>query len=230
MKMPLMMNMEGVAVVIGGGKVGMHKLSQLSRFNSKIILIDRDDIHIDDISVDGTQTPNITDTNIKFIKAELRPDNIDSIIPDDAALVISALEDRGLNALVAEHCNAQSILVNVVDDPELSSVFFTAFSKKGDIAISVTTSGQCPFLARKFREEMDNSMDVWDNWLKVLAPIRCGIDGIENKNRILTMIYENDDIRELIKAGKIEEAKILAKAKVPANMSEALTSKEAEEI
>lgn len=229
--MPLMMNMEGVAVVIGGGNVGMHKLSQLSKFNTDIVLIDRDEIQIDEIPVDKIQTPHTTGTNIKFIKAELKPDNIASIIPEDAALVISALEDRGLNALVAEHCNINGILVNVVDDPELSTVFFTAFSKKGDITVSVTTSGRCPFLARKMREELDGSMDEWENWLKVLAPIRCGIDGIENKNRILTLIYENDDIRELVKAGKIEEAKILAETRVPSNMrSKALISKEAEEI
>ena len=238
MKMPLMINKEGAAVVIGGGNVGMHKLSQLSKFNTDIILIDRDEIQVDEIQmdkvpVDGMQVPNNINTNInvKFIRAELKPDNIASIIPEDAALVISALEDRGLNALVAEHCNAKGILINVVDDPELSTVFFTAFSKKGDITVSVTTSGQCPFLARKMREKIDDSMDEWDNWLKVLAPIRCGIDGIENKNRILTMIYENDDIRELVKAGKIEEAKMLAKTKVPSNMrSKALTSKEAEEV
>ena len=182
----------------------MHKVSQLSKFDIDIVLMD----------MKAIQAPE----NVRFIKTELKPENIASTIPEDAVLVVSALEDRELNALVAEHCNAKGILVNVVDDPELSTVFFTAFSKKGDITISVTTSGQCPFLARKMREEIDNSMDVWDNWLKVLAPIRCGIDGIENKNRILTEIYENDDIRELIKAGKIEEAKALAKDYVPAKM------------
>ena len=121
MKVPLMMNMEGKAVVIGGGNVGMHKLSQLSKFNIDIILIDKNEIKmdefpVDEIPVDGMQVPNninanintnvSSNTNIKFIRAELKPDNIASIIPEDAALVISALEDRELNALVAEHCNA----------------------------------------------------------------------------------------------------------------------------
>ncbi len=214
MKIPLMMNIEGRALVLGGGNVGMHKVSQLSKFDVDIVLMDMDDIPVNDILAQ-----NNIKANIEFIKAEVRPDNISSIIPNDISLVVSALEDRALNARVADYCNAKGILVNVVDDPELSSVFFTAFSKKGDIVISITTSGKCPFLARKMRERMDDSMKEWENWLKVLAPLRCDIDGIENKNRVLTEIYENDDIRELVKAGKVDEAKSLARLKCTREVS-----------
>ena len=202
MKMPLMINMEGRAVVLGGGNVGMHKVSQLSKFDVDIVLIDMEEIDA---------SANAELINVELIKIEVKPENINGIIPEDAVLVISALEDRELNALVAEHCRTRGILVNVVDDPDLSTAFFTAFSKKGDIAVSITTTGQCPFLARKMREEMDNSIDEWESWLQVLSPIRCGIDGIEDKNKILTDIYENDNIRELVKAGNIEEAKRLAR-------------------
>ena len=131
MKIPLMINMEGPAIVIGGGKVGMHKVSQLSKLDVDIILIDREDI--------------VVPSDVKFIRAELDPDNLKDLISKDAVLVVSALEDRDLNAMVSKHCQANGILVNVVDDPELSTVFFMAFSKKGDIIVSVTTSGQCPF-------------------------------------------------------------------------------------
>ncbi|MCK4758271.1 MAG: hypothetical protein KAS67_07455, partial [Thermoplasmata archaeon] len=182
MKIPLMLSMDGPALVIGGGNVGMHKVGQLSKFDVDIILVDREDL---DIEIPG---------NVTFRKAELAPDNIGEIIPDKAALVVSALEDRELNALVADHCRSKGILVNVVDDPELSSVFFTAFSKKGDIVVSITTSGQCPFLARKMREEMDRSMEEWEGWLLVLSPIRCDIKGIDERNKILSEIYENDNI------------------------------------
>ena len=202
MKIPLMLNMDGPAIVIGGGNVGMHKISQLSKFDVEIILIDRE--------VPGSEIPDIPQ-NVTFRKAELAPDNIGEIIPVNAALVVSALEDRKLNALVADHCRSKGILVNVVDDPELSTVFFTAFSKKGDIVVSITTSGQCPFLARKMREDMDRSMEEWERWLLVLSPIRCDIQGIDNKNMILTEIYENDNIRELVRAGSIDEARRLAR-------------------
>ena len=197
MKMPLMINMEGRAVVLGGGNVGMHKVSQLSKFDIDILLIDKEEIDVP--------------TNVKLLTIEVKPDNLNDIIPEDAVLVISALENRELNALVADHCQKRKILVNVVDDPELSTIFFTAFSKKGDIVVSITTLGQCPFLARKIREDMDCSIGEWESWLQVLSPIRCSIDGIENKNKILSEIYENDNIRELVRAGNIEAAKKLAR-------------------
>ena len=195
--MPLMINLEGRAVVLGGGNVGMHKVNQLSKFDIDIVLVDREEIDVP--------------TNVELIKIEVKPDNVNSIIPEDAVLVISALENRELNAMVAEHCQSRGILVNVVDDPELSTVFFTAFSKKGDIVVSITTTGQCPFLARKMREDMDSSIDEWESWLQVLSPIRCDIDGIENKNKILTDIYENSNIKELVRDRNIEEAKKLAR-------------------
>lgn len=194
-----MLNMDGPVFVIGGGNVGLHKVSQLSRFDVDIILVDKDDL-------DLSPQPNV-----HFMRSELAPGNMGEIIPENAALVVSALEDKELNALVAGYCQSKGILVNVVDAPELSTVFFTAFSKKGELIISITTSGQCPFLARKIREEMDSSIEEWERWLRVLSPIRGDIQGIDGKNRILSEIYENDNIRELVRAGNIDEAKRLAR-------------------
>ena len=80
MKMPLMMNMDGKALVLGGGKVGMHKVSQLSKFDVPIILIDREEI----------EAPG----GVQFIKKDIRPDNLNDIITEDVVLVVSALENR----------------------------------------------------------------------------------------------------------------------------------------
>ena len=87
-----------------------------------------------------------------------------------------------------------------------STVLFQALSKAGDLTLSVSTSGKCPFLARKIREELDDSVDQWEQWLRILAPIREKLVGIEEKNRVLQKVYDDRTLKSLVAEGKIEDA------------------------
>ena len=131
--------------------------------------------------------------------------NIPDYIPKDTSLVVSALSDRELNKKIANYCLSNNILVNVVDDIELCSVFFPAQSKAGELVVAISTSGKCPFLARKIREEVDEWIEEKGRWLELLAPIRCSLD-TQKINEVLPLIYGNLEIIEMIKSGDMDGA------------------------
>ncbi len=69
--------------------------------------------------------------------------------------MIGATDDRGTNKQVSSDARDRRILVNVVDDPELCSFFVPASVMRGDLVISVSTSGKSPAMARRIREEIE---------------------------------------------------------------------------
>ena len=193
MRMPTVLNMDGPVIVVGGGKVGLRKVEYLSKFTTDIVVVAEEKLPM----------PEFVTTKVTNVKAQ----DIESLIPENTVLVIAALSDVDLNREIAGSCRQREILVNVVDDPDHSTILFPALSKEGDINIAISTSGRCPFLARKLREEVDLWVREKAQWLEVLAPIRELIDGMEEKNRILNSIYEDPHISRMVGMGDLERAK-----------------------
>ena len=156
--MPTVLNIEGPVMVFGGGNVGMRKVEYLSKFTDNIILVSEDIGNVPDF------------VTVKNITVTL--DNIPELVVDGCVLVVAAFSDADLNHAIAKYCMDKGILVNVVDDPENSTILFPAISKEDDVNIAISTSGRCPFLARKIREEADLWVEAKARWLEVLAPIR----------------------------------------------------------
>jgi siroheme synthase-like protein len=186
MSLPTVLKLEGPVIVFGGGRVGHRKVEYISNFTKDITVVARDSLPMPDY--------------VKLSVTDLRSQDIPSSIPANASLVISALSDTDMNRAIGEFCRDRGILVNVVDDPESSTILFPALSHEGKLSVSVSTSGECPFLARKIREEVDTWIPEKARWLEVLGPIREKLVGSEEKNRVLSTIYGDPDV-----AGKVKE-------------------------
>ncbi|KKN50329.1 hypothetical protein LCGC14_0633800 [marine sediment metagenome] len=195
-QLPIVLNLSGPVIIFGGGQVGRRKVNFLSKFTKNISVISKASLDLP-----------------KYVKLHLI--NLDSekfskYIPENTSLVVGALSDSQLNSKISDYCRSHNILVNVVDNPALSSVIFPALSKNGDLNITISTGGKCPFLSKKLREYLDSITDPWTDWLGLLAPFRNELVGIEEKNRVLSKIYENTEVQSHILKKEIELAKIKA--------------------
>jgi len=197
MRLPTVIDIEGPVLVFGGGKVALRKVEYLSRFTHDITVVAKETL------------PMPGHVTVKEL--ELRQEDLESVVPKKAALVVAALSDVELNRAIAAICRERGIFVNVVDDPEPSTIQFPALSKAGELNVAVSTTGKCPFLARKIREECDTWIGEKGLWLEVLAPLRERLVGMDEKNRVLAIIYEDEELQRLVRAGDKERAEKRAK-------------------
>jgi precorrin-2 dehydrogenase / sirohydrochlorin ferrochelatase len=193
MRIPAVLNLDGPVIIFGGGYVGSRKVEYVLKFTDSVTVIDEQDV---DLPEQAT-----------LIKRRVEADSVGDLIPDGTSLVIAALDSEEINLAIALNCRSRGILVNVVDVPDPSTVLFQAISKVGDLTVSISTAGRCPFLARKIREDMDGTLDTWVEWLEILAPIRGCIVGMEEKKHVLQTIYDDPVMKELINSGQREEAR-----------------------
>ncbi|MEE9451385.1 MAG: siroheme synthase CysG [Gammaproteobacteria bacterium] len=71
-------------------------------------------------------------------------------------LIICATNHKAVNAQVAASAKAQGVLVNVVDDAQLSNVILPAVIDQSPLLISVSTAGQAPILASLLKAKIQS--------------------------------------------------------------------------
>jgi precorrin-2 dehydrogenase/sirohydrochlorin ferrochelatase len=91
-------------------------------------------------------------------RATLIPGGVEPIeiapegVLDGLDLLFVAGLPRGTAAALAARARAAGILVNVEDEPDLCDFHMPATVRRGDLALTVSTSGRAPGLARLVRE------------------------------------------------------------------------------
>lgn len=78
---------------------------------------------------------------------------------EDAWLVVAATDDVIVNQRIAALCETRRLLVNVVDDPALSSFQVPSIVDRSPLVIAISSSGSAPMLARRLRERIESMFD-----------------------------------------------------------------------
>lgn len=144
---PLFANLEDRSVlVVGGGAVAERKIAGLLRAQARV-------------RVGAPEwTPQIDEwisaRRVDPIVGEFSPEWLDG-----AWLVIAATGDKRINRLVATEAQARQLLVNVVDDVELSSFHVPAVVDRAPLQIAISSAGAAPMLARLVRERLETLLD-----------------------------------------------------------------------
>ena len=92
---------------------------------------------------------------------------------DGAMLVVAATDDPHVNTRVHDDAVARSMLVNVVDVPELCNAYVPSILQRGMLQIAVSTSGAAPSLARNVRQSLEDAFPAyWEDYVAMLAELR----------------------------------------------------------
>lgn len=140
---PVNLSLSGqTCAVVGGGPVAERKVESLLEFGAHVRVISPEiTARLSEWSSEG---------RIEYVESEYRAEHLDG-----AFLVIGATDDRETNKRISSDALDRRMLVNIVDDPELCSFFVPASVVRGDLVISVSTSGKSPAMARRVREEIE---------------------------------------------------------------------------
>lgn len=195
---PLLLNIRGKkCLVVGGGEIALRK-TQLLLEHGAIVEIASPTLcpELNELVKDGA---------VRAIHKDYKAEYL-----NDALLVVAATDNARVNEKVAAEARRTGILVNVVDNPDISDFIVPSYFRHGDIIVAVSTSGKSPALARKIRGELERDLKAEYAQLAVIASeVRS-----ELKRRGITVSGEDwqevlnlNSLVELIRRGKNKEAR-----------------------
>ncbi|ELR69075.1 Siroheme synthase [Fulvivirga imtechensis AK7] len=165
-------------LIVGGGNVALEKLNALLKNDPGAL-----------VTLVGTQiSAGIREIaagvpNVRLIE---RPFQTDDLKPE-VRIVILATADRAVNEIIYNQASERGILTNVADTPDLCDFYLGSTVTKGHVKIGISTNGQSPTFAKRFRELLESILPDETNEL------------VENLNKI----------RRQLKVSFSEKVKIL---------------------
>jgi precorrin-2 dehydrogenase/sirohydrochlorin ferrochelatase len=124
-------------LVVGGGPVALEKIEGLLAAGA-------------DVTVVAPQiVPELVNLDLTLIRRGYRATDLDGRF-----LVVAATSTTSVNRRVFRDAEAQALLCNVVDVPELCSFILPAVHRHEPIAVAVSTGGASPALAQRLRDEI----------------------------------------------------------------------------
>jgi len=158
---PLFLILKGRRVLlVGGGSVAFRKARPLWESGGRLTVIAKQ-----------VSDPFRSWLTVRSVATEERPYQ-----DGEAAsyfLTVSATDDPAVNRRVYEDASRAERLVNVVDQPALCNFFVPSVVKRGALQVAVSTSGDCPALARRIRRELETLLpERYGPLLDRLAAVR----------------------------------------------------------
>jgi len=189
-------------VVVGGGKVAARKVKGLLDGDAQVLVIAPE--------VTGEIASIVSDGRITWAQCEY--DKQDLI---GAFLVIAATNDRGVNAAVAADADALGILVNSADSPADGTFITPSVVRRGDLLLTVSTSGGSPTLTAVVREQLEAEYgEEWAALTGLLGSVReeiKSLNGTEaDRKSAVRRLVQDSHLRAMLKEGRRNEAEAYA--------------------
>jgi precorrin-2 dehydrogenase / sirohydrochlorin ferrochelatase len=180
---PIFLKLEELDVLlVGGGNVGLEKLSAMlnNSPDTKVTMVA--DMFRDELREYVQNFPNVTLIERKFEFNDL----------NNRDLVILSTDSPDLHASIKRVTAERHILCNVADTPDLCDFYLGSIVQKGDLKIGISTNGKSPTMAKRMREFLDDIIpENVQQLLENLREIRKSIKGdFQEKIRIMNEVTE----------------------------------------
>ena len=147
-------------LVVGGGAVGTRKVNTLLKCGAKVNVV----------SPEPTQLLTIlaSEGAISLARRAYRSSDLEGIF-----LVIGATDDESLNQQISNDAALTNTLCNIADRPEVCNFILPSIVKRGDLVITISTSGQSPALAKQLRQKLETQFgQEYAKFLLLMGAIR----------------------------------------------------------
>lgn len=184
---PVFMKIEHLhTLVVGGGKVGLEKLTALlaNAPQARITLVGMK--ILPEIKKLAIKAPHL-----QLVEKAFAPEDL-----HEKGLAIIATNDPAINVQIHRAAKEAGVLVNVADTPELCDFYLGSIVQKGSLKIAISTNGQSPTIAKRLREVLSETIpDEMENVLSNLRMIREKLKGnfaqkVSKLNEITSVLVE----------------------------------------
>ncbi len=127
------------ALVVGGGVAAAMKIRALLQGGARVRVI----------------APQLTDPVQELIRGVGVSWERRGFVPADLDgmwIVVGATDDPAVNREIFDCARSRNVLVNIVDDPLHSDFIFPAVLRRGNLVVTVSTSGAAPAFASRIRD------------------------------------------------------------------------------
>lgn len=195
-------------LVVGGGKVGERKIMALLREGAEVTVASK---RFTEQLMSLGKTGKIKVNKIgKSASSQIKK------LLSHSDLVIGATDDEDLNRGLAEKARISKIPICVVDNPEICDFYFPATTDFGNLKIAVSTGGKSPAMAGTLRRRLERSVtneDILQVELQSYARALLRSRDVDSsvRKKILYGIIRNRKVSSLLRRGRLEEAKKIAR-------------------
>ena len=191
-RFPLCINLENKSfVVVGSGRIAMRKLAAIRQFTDKIKIITKEPIKEDLYA------------GIKIERKTFDEDDLEG-----ADFVIAATGSRERDEAIVAFCKAKGIPVNAADDREECDFFLPGIIKRGDLVVSVSTSGKSPACSRYLRKQIEGVIpNNIEKVLDILGELRKSLPSKVDSQEERSQIY-NYVMSALLNMDNLDEANV----------------------
>ncbi len=193
---PVNLDVRGRAcLVVGGGKVGTRKVGTLLECGARVKVVSPEtDRRLERLAGRGA---------IELLRKKYESGDLEGVF-----LVIGATDDQALNRRIHQDARHTGCLCNIADRPELCDFILPSVVQRGDLVISVSTSGRSPAFAKHLRQELEDRFgEEYGRFLELMGAIRkqlLAAGHAPEAHRELFAQLVASDLPELIKAGDHE--------------------------
>ena len=188
-RFPLCINLEDKRfLIVGYGRIAKRKLKAISEFTSNIKIITKD-------LAEEKLGKGIEIVNKCFDEKDL----------EGFDFVIAATGSREQDEAIVAACKSRGIPVNAADDREECDFFLPGIIKRGDLVVSVSTSGKSPAYSRHLREQIEDVIpDSIEKVLDIMGELRKSLPSkVESQverskiyNYVMSKLLSMDDLDE----------------------------------
>jgi precorrin-2 dehydrogenase/sirohydrochlorin ferrochelatase len=185
-------------VVVGGGRVAARKAHALAVAGADVLVVAPQTG--DEIEALAAASPHVRVTRKLFDERDL----------EGALLAVAATDDLAVNERVGRLARDRGVLVNVVDQPALSTFLVPAAVSHGRLQVAVSTGGASPAFARRLRERLEEQLSPrLAAYLDAMAEIRSMVFEQVKDSAARAAIFEAlaaDDVVETYVGSEPDEA------------------------
>ena len=166
---PVFLKLEHLnTLVVGGGNVGMEKMSALLRNSpsAQVTLVGRE------------IRQELREFVADFPRVMLFERAFESTDLEGKHLVVCATDNPALHYQIRQQAHERGILVNVADKPAECDFYLGSIVRKGDLKIAISTNGKSPTIAKRLKETLNDALpDELDEILQNMPAIRERLHG-----------------------------------------------------
>lgn len=216
---PLFLTLTGrLAIVVGSNAVARRKVTQFMRYGADVVVIAANpSAELRQLEADGA----ITLEPRGYVRGDLQ-----------GAFIAYCSETGEIARAVFSEAEALGCLINVADNPALSSYLVPSSVRRGQLQIAISTSGAAPAVARRLRRELREQFGPeWAAYIALLGDVRAlGTQQIADPARIAAVIAaaaDTDFLERIAEGETITPEAALAEAEAAADYAAAEAAAEA---